>query len=242
MKKIRQLVSVIVPTYNCESYLAQAIESVLSQTYESVEIIVVDDGSTDSSAEIAKNFGLSVNYSYQTNSGSAAARNRGIELAQGFYFAFLDADDIWVENKLTLQIDALTENPELDIVFGQVKQFHSPELDDSIRARIHCPTELMPGLIPSTVVVKRDSFFLVGLFRTDLKIAEFVDWYARATELGVRTRILPDLVVNRRLHKNNIGIHDREYRADYARVLKASLDRRRLTNQLQKSTDQNSSD
>lgn len=242
MKKIRQLVSVVVPTFNCESYLAQAIESVLSQTYEPVEIIVVDDGSTDKSAAVAKSFGKSITYHYQRNNGCGAARNRGIKLAEGYFFAFLDADDIWIKDKLLLQIKAFNEDPELDVVFGHVKQFHSPELDEDIKAAIDCPGELMPGLIPSTVVVKRDSFFRVGLFRTDLKIAEFVDWYARATELGVRTRILPDLVVNRRLHKNNIGIHDREYRADYARVLKASLDRRRLTNQLQKSTDQNSSD
>lgn len=220
-------VSVIIPVYNCERYLSEAIESVLAQTYKMLEIIVVDDGSTDKTAEIVKKFDSSVHYCYQENSGCGAARNRGIELAQGNFFAFLDADDVWQEDKLMLQMNAFKKDPELDIVFGHVKQFHSPELDERMKAKLHCPSELMPGIAPSTVLIKRDVFLSVGLFETNLKIAEFADWHVRATELGLRMLMLSNLVAKRRLHKTNMGITKRQSRSDYVRILKASLDRRR---------------
>jgi glycosyltransferase involved in cell wall biosynthesis len=225
--KSKPLVSVIIPVYNCERYLAQAIEGVLAQTYHPVEVIVLDDGSTDNSATVAKSFDSSVRYCYQKNSGCAAARNRGIKLARGTFLAFLDADDLWLEDKLMLQMDAFKEAPELDIVFGQVKQFHSPEVDESVKAKIHCPSELMPGLIPSTVLIRRDVFFRVGLFNTNLKSAEFADWYLRATELRLKVKIVSDLVTRRRLHNANMGIINRQHRNDFALALKASLDRRR---------------
>ena len=115
-------ISVIIPVYNCDRYLAQAIESVLAQTYQPMEIIVVDDGSTDNSGAVAKNFGSSVRYYFHDNSGLGATRNRGIELAQGNFLAFIDADDLWVENKLSHQIAAFETNPQLDIVFGLAQQ------------------------------------------------------------------------------------------------------------------------
>jgi len=126
-----------------------------------------------------------------------------------------------------LQMNAFRKDPELDIVFGHVKQFHSPELDERIKAKLHCPSELMPGIAPSTVLIKRDVFFSVGLFETNLRIAEFADWHVRATELGLTMLMLSDLVAKRRLHKTNMGITKRQSRSDYVRILKASLDRRR---------------
>jgi glycosyltransferase involved in cell wall biosynthesis len=221
------LVSVIIPVYNCDRYLAQAIESVQAQTYQPLEIIVVDDGSTDGSAEVAKSFGSAVQYCFQVNSGTAAARNRAIELAKGDFFAFLDADDLWVEDKLTRQMAAFSNQPDLDAVFGQVQQFLSPELPENLKGKLHCPTELMPGHIPSALLIKRDSFFRVGLFETQWKLAEFASWQVRATELKLRTMTLSDLVAKRRLHETNKGIEQRQYQIEYARILKSSLDRRR---------------
>ncbi len=230
MTNTNPLVSVIIPVYNCDRYLAEAIESVLAQTYQPIEIIVVDDGSTDNTAEVAKSFGAAVQYCFQVNSGSAAARNQGIELAKGDFFAFLDADDLWVEDKLTRQMAAFANNPNLDIVFGQVQQFISPELPDHLKEKLHCPPELMPGHIPSALLVKRESFFRVGLFETQWKLAEFASWQVRATELKLQTIMLPDLVAKRRLHETNKGIQQRQYQTEYIRILKASLDRRRAMN------------
>ncbi|VXD24263.1 glycosyltransferase family 2 protein [Planktothrix paucivesiculata] len=225
------LVSVIIPVYNCEKYLAEAIESVLAQTYQPLEIIVVDDGSTDGSAEIAKRFGTTVQYCFQANSGTAAARNRGIELAKGDFFAFLDADDFWVEDKLTNQMAAFTNNPNLDVVYGQVQQFISPDLAENLKAKLQVSPKLVPGHIPSALLIKRDSFFQVGLFETQWKLAEFASWQVRVTELGLQTMMLPELVAKRRLHETNKGIKQREYQTEYLQILKVSLDRRRAKGQ-----------
>lgn len=220
-------ISVIIPVYNCEKYLAEAIESVLAQTYQPIEVIVVDDGSTDESAAVAKSFGSSVGYYFQENSGLAATRNHGIELAQGDFLAFIDADDIWLEHKLSLQMAAFETDQKLDMVFGLVQQFISPELDEMNRQKIYCHTEPMSGLIGSAMMIKRDAFFRVGMFDPSWKLGEFIDWYAKAIEQGLKSYILPEIVLRRRLHSTNMGIRDRQHRIDYVRILKTALDRRR---------------
>jgi glycosyltransferase involved in cell wall biosynthesis len=100
----KSLISVIIPVYNAEKYLAETVESVLAQTYRPIEIIIVDDGSTDGNRKIAQRFGRPVCYSFKSHQGLGAARNHGITMARGAFCAFLDADDLWVENKLTRQI------------------------------------------------------------------------------------------------------------------------------------------
>lgn len=225
------LVSVIIPVYNCDRYLAQAIESVLNQTYQPLEIIVIDDGSTDNSAEVAKHFDSSVRYYYQTQSGAATARNYGTELAKGNFFAFLDADDFWVKDKLTLQMQVFASEPDIDMVFGHIQQFHSPELDESVKNKIHCTPELMAGYHPGTLLIKREAFLRVGQFETHLQMGEFISWYGRATDLELRAKMLPDLLMWRRLHETNMGIRQRQARSDYVRLIKATLDRRRNANQ-----------
>jgi len=221
------LVSVVIPVYNCEQYLAEAIESVLVQTYWPIEIIVVDDGSTDSSADVAQRFPPPVRYRFQPHSGAGAARNRGIDQAQGSFFAFLDADDLWVEDKLARQRAAFDDDAELDMVFGHVRHFHSPELDEDSRKRIPYPAEIMPGYSHATMLIARDAFLRVGLFETNYQVGEFIDWYLRAIEKGLKSMMLPEIVMKRRLHAANIGIRERRSQTDYVRILKASLDRRR---------------
>jgi glycosyltransferase involved in cell wall biosynthesis len=227
--KNRSLVSVIIPVYNEERYLAQAIESALAQTYRPVEIIIVDDGSTDDSAQVAKRFTSSVQYFHQPHSGLGAVRNYGADLAKGNYLAFLDADDIWMENKLTLQMAVLQSNPEADFVFGHVQQFISPELDENQRNKIYCPAEKMPGYIAGTMVIKRESFVRAGSFETNWQVGEFIDWYIKAKEKGLTSFMLPEVVLKRRLHADNMS-RGHDSRNDYVRILKASLDRRRGTN------------
>src|SRR5919205_4589183 len=100
---------VIIPVYNGESYVAEAIESILDQTYRPAEVIVVDDGSTDNTAEVVKRFGDVVQYHHQPNRGAGAARNRGVELSHGEFLAFLDADDLWHKDKLAHQIQAFKD-------------------------------------------------------------------------------------------------------------------------------------
>ncbi len=220
-------VSVIIPVYNCERYLAEAIESVLAQSHPAREIIVVDDGSTDGSARVVRRFSSAVRYVFQPNAGIGAARNRGVALAEGDFLAFLDADDLWTEDKLGLQLAAFAEDPGLEAVFGLAIQFHSPEIDAAARSRIHCPSRPAPGYVAGAMLVRRSAFERVGPFEAGWRVGEFVDWYLRATEAGLRERVLPEVVLRRRLHKTNQGIRERAAATDYARILKASLDRRR---------------
>jgi glycosyltransferase involved in cell wall biosynthesis len=221
------IVSVIIPVYNCERYLAEAIESVLSQTYRSVEVIVVDDGSVDASASVAKQFVPPVRYYYQPNSGLAAARNHGVDLSKGDFLAFLDSDDIWTPDKLKMQVAKLENNSKIEAVFGHIQQFISPELDDSVIKKIRCPSDAIPGFCADTMLIRRSSFMRVGLFDTQWKVGQFEDWYSRAVEKGLEFCMIPNLVAKRRLHQTNIGIIERDSRADYCRILKAALDRRR---------------
>ena len=211
------LVSVIIPVFNGADFLADAIQSVLAQTYRPMEIIVVDDGSTDASPEVARRFSAAIRYHAQPNRGTAAARNEGLRFAQGSHFAFLDQDDVWLPDKLADQMNALAESPWLDAVFGMVRQFRADEREES---------PPLAGYLPSAMLIRRDAFQRVGPFGTGWIIGEWADWYARAGEVGLRMALLPRVVARRRLHAANKGL-DRPARREYVRLLKASLDRRR---------------
>jgi glycosyltransferase involved in cell wall biosynthesis len=225
----KSLISVIIPVYNGEKYLAEAVESVFAQTYRSIEVIIVDDGSTDSSGEISQRFGPSIRYILRSHEGSGAARNHGVALARGTYCAFLDADDLWMEDKLTRQITVFRDRPHLDMVFGHVKLFHSPELSKKSKAKLIGDGQTTPGLAAGTLLIKRNSFLQAGLFETWWRIGEFIDWYLKAIEKGLESHILPEVVMQRRLHGSNSTIRERAAMKDYVRVLKASLDRRRAS-------------
>jgi len=226
------LISVIIPVYNGEKYLAEAIESVLAQTYPRTEIIVIDDGSADRSADVARNFSKTIRYYYQANSGSGAARNTGVQKASGSFLAFLDADDLWVKEKLSLQMPMLEAEPGLDMVFGHVRQFFSPDLKQTMRKKMACPDRKMPGYHVGTLLIRKETFLCVGLFNPVLQCGEFLDWTFRAKEKGLKELLLPDVLMKRRIHSSNMGIVKSNTRtdnshADYVRVLKAALDRRR---------------
>jgi glycosyltransferase involved in cell wall biosynthesis len=220
-------VSVVINVYNGVPYLAEAIESVLGQTYRNRELIVVDDGSDDGTEELAQRYGDELRYDRLPRSGIGAARNRGVDLASGEYFAFLDADDRFVPDKLERQMAAFAADPELEMAFGHMSEFFSPELDPAVAARIRPPVQDAPWRMTNLMVVKRDSFFRVGPFSTALKVGVGVDWYARASEAGLKEAIVPAVVLERRLHAANNGILQQAARPQYLRVLKAHIDRRR---------------
>lgn len=222
------LVSVVINVYNGVPYLGEAIESVLGQTYGNRELIVVDDGSDDGTAELAKGHGDALRYAHQPRGGIGSARNHGVGLAAGDFLAFLDADDRFVPDKLERQMAAFATDPELDMVFGHMSEFFSPELDPAIAARIRPPVQDAPWRMTNLMTVKRDSFFRAGQFSTTLKVGVGVDWYARASEAGLRELIVPAVVLERRLHAANNGILQQAARPQYLRVLKAHIDRRRL--------------
>ena len=219
-------ISVLIPVYNCDRYLAEAIQSVLDQTYPAHEIIVVDDGSTDESAAIARQF-PQVTLLTQPNQGEGAARNLGVQHATGDWIAFLDADDRWRSDKLAKQVQICSADESIAIIFTHIQQFISPELPPETQAKLHCPTAPMAGQIPSTAMIRRSSFAKIGDFNPEFKIGTFIDWIARATEANLDMITLPETFVERRIHTTNMGIQLRNSRQDYLQVVKAALDRRR---------------
>lgn len=221
------LVSVMMVVFNGGPYLREAIDSVLAQSYEPVELIVVDDGSDDGSGQVAQSYLPRLRYVFQDRAGIGAARNRAVELATGEYLTFLDADDRFVPDALARQVDVLQSDPELDMVFAHVTEFVSPDLDEVERANLRTPASRIPGRLPTTMLCRREAFLRVGGFATDIRMGVTLDWSARAIEQGLRSLMLPDVLFERRLHAQNNGLRERDSRTHYVRVLKASLDRRR---------------
>jgi glycosyltransferase involved in cell wall biosynthesis len=221
-------VSTIIPCLNGERYLAEAITSVLAQAYQPLEVVVVDDGSTDRSAEIARGLGEMVRVIEQPHGGASVARNRGVANASGELLAFLDADDLWTEGRLHRQVTALVRDPDLDMVLGHTEQFVSPDVPPAARDRFRFDYAPTPARVSGALVVRRAAFDRVGGFSPRWQTGEFIDWYLRAEEKGLRCLFLPETVLRRRLHLANHGLVKREARSDYASLIKAALDRRRL--------------
>jgi len=221
MEKNNPLISVIIPVYNGGKYLAEAIDSVQQQSYSPVEIIVIDDDSVDNSAMIAKSY-QAVKYFYQSKSGLSVALNKGLAITSGDFIAFLDADDIWEENKLSLQMEVLRKDSTLDAVFGHHQQFISRE--GFLRTM---DQRILPAPFKGAMLIRRESFFRVGLFDESLTLGDFVDWYKRAIEAGLKFLMLPDVVMRRRIHDDNSSVRDRHAEKDYVKIMKAALDRKR---------------
>ncbi len=221
------LVSVMMVVFNGGPYLREAIDSVLGQTYQPVELVVVDDGSDDGSGEVAQSYLPRLRYTFQDRAGIGAARNRALDLATGDYLTFLDADDRLVPGALAREVDVLESDPELDMVFAHVREFVSPDIDEAERQNLRAPSGRIPGRLPTTMLCRRDAFLRVGGFATDIRMGVTLDWSARALEQGLKSVMLPDVLFERRLHAQNNGLRERESRTHYVRVLKASLDRRR---------------
>ncbi len=216
-------VSVIVPVYNGERFLAEAIESILAQTYQSYELIVVDDGSTDRTREIALSFPL-VKYLYQANSGIAAARNRGVEIAQGEYLAFLDADDLWMPDKLWLQMAAFEADPTLEVVSGHIEQFVNPGLAQ----KYSFSTAPLPGYSTTAILIKRSLINAIGPFHEDFQTAETISWFAEVIDNNQKILMLPDVIVRRRIHGKNTSIlNQQEKNSKIMHILKNSIERKR---------------
>jgi glycosyltransferase involved in cell wall biosynthesis len=215
------------PVRNGERYLAEAIESVLAQRPQPLEVIVVDDGSEDGTAAVVRRFDPHVRLLSQAGRGSGAARNAGLAASTASHVAFLDADDLWNPGKLAVQLAALSVDPRLDLVFGRTRQFITPDLDPASAARRAVSPRPVPAYLSGVLLARRGAFARVGGFREDVATAEFVDWMARARECGLRERMLEEVVLLRRIHASNHGIVRTHARVDYVRVLKAARDRRR---------------
>ena len=218
--------SVVIPAFNAASFLAEALASALGEADGPMEIIVVDDASLDETVAITAGFsGHGVRCIRRPAQGGAgAARNSGIAEATGRHLAFLDADDRWPAGRMRALRKALEQQPAPDIVFGHVRQFSS-----SPRAANEAgpPPAIMPGFVAGAMLLTLEQFRRIGPFDESLHLGEFIDWLARARLAGLTEALIGDVVLERRSHGENLTVRDRVHFADYARVLKRSLDRKR---------------
>jgi glycosyltransferase involved in cell wall biosynthesis len=220
------LVSVIVPFYDQERYLAEAVESVMAQTYDRTELVLVDDGSTDASGAIARRYSPPAHYVLRGNGGAAAARNTGLLAARGEFVSFCDSDDRWEPEKLVVQLGSFAVDPDLDVAFTGVREFVSPELDPA-SAPTRAPRQYLDGVCVSSMLARRRVFRDVGPFDEQLPIGDWADWYGRLLDSKCKVAIRSEILVHRRLHDRNSTLAHWEDRGEYARILKRALDRRR---------------
>lgn len=184
------LVSVVIPAYNCAGYIGEALTSVFAQSYRPIEVLVVDDGSTDRTAEVARGF-AEVRYLRQENRGPSAARNHGIRLSDGDFIAFLDADDLWPADKLADQLALLQRYPEAGLAFGDMREFSAEtgampsmferyHLDEQYFGHREIAVDAVEKLmhmnfIPTgAVLARKAALSAAGLFDESRRLAE--DW------------------------------------------------------------------
>lgn len=239
MRFKQPLVSVIVPVYNGEKYLAEAIESIIKQNYQPLEIIIVDDGSTDKTAEIARQFQEVAHYVYQKNSGPSTARNRGIKLAKGELIAFLDADDLWVEGILPKQIDYLQNNSQVEIVKGRLQNLVT-EIDPKTKVLRKKLGKPCVSVHIGSAVYRKSVFEKIGLFDENLRHSEDVDFLVRIRENQLNLAVIDAVFLLYRRHKNSLtSQYDHEtlnslQTQSWFRILKKNLDQRRQQNLIKK--------
>lgn len=204
-------VSVIIPVYNAEKYIKKTIQSVLDQTYKDYEIIVVDDGSTDSSEKILSQF-KNIRYFYQENSGVSASRNKAIEESRGRYIALLDQDDIWYPQRLEKQILALEKNSDAGIIYADCNYI---DAEDRVILRLFEKQKAYSGrifeqlaldnFIPiPTVLIKKEALNKAGLFCEDYTFAEEYDLFLKIARF-YNVVFVNNVLAGYRIHDTNLS-------------------------------------
>ena len=217
--------SCVIPVYNGQRFLGEALDSALAQSHPPYEIIVIDDGSTDATPAVAARYGDRITYHRQKNAGPAAARNCGFRVANGELVAILDADDLWHPEKLARQAARFAARPELAISLTHMRNFWVPELaheERQLREFLASPLSIQ------SLVVRRELFASVGLFDTDARHKDVVSWLIRACRQGAIMEVLPDVLVYRRIHQLNLSRRrSGEDTGELLALAKLLVDRRR---------------
>lgn len=224
----RPLVSVIVPAYNAASYLRETLESAIAQSYDNLEILVIDDGSTDETAQIASTFGDPVRVISTRNQGVAKARNTGIDASSGEFIALLDSDDLWKPDKIAIQLDAVDASHRLiytdAITFGtanlpEMLMSANEELPSGdIRARL-----IERNFIPtSSVLLDRKVAVQVGGFNADIPVCDDWDFWLRALSF-TGAKFINRPLVRYRVHENSLGSNTEKRISGSLKVIDAGL-------------------
>lgn len=223
-------ISVILPVYNGSAYLKEAIQSVLSQSFPSLELIIVDDGSTDDSPLIVQELmqiDQRIRYLTQENSGVSAARNTGITASNGRFIAFLDQDDRWTTEALHYHITYHQQNVGVGYTLGHQICFLEEDCTPPAWFKLQMLDVPHVGYLPGTLMVKQSVFQELGLFDTRYAISSDADWFARANDTQIPMYILPQLILERRIHNENQSQQSRQIHRELFELLSASIRRKK---------------
>ena len=220
------LISVILPVYNMGRYVAEAVASIQAQRYEPLEILLIDDGSTDDTPKVAARFGDAIRYIRKPNGGAASARNTGLQEARGEIIATLDADDQWPENKLALQVPRLLAADEPDVVSGRIRYVELPGAL-MLDYRFEGPDQTVAHIHLGAALYRRRAFDQVGGFDESLRVGDDQDWFLRARELGLKVVVMHEVTLLYRLHDSNMTRGATAEKLELAAVIRKSLERRR---------------
>jgi glycosyltransferase involved in cell wall biosynthesis len=218
-------VSVIIPLYNQANYVEEALISIFNQTYKINQIIVVNDGSTDNGLEIINKFSDKIMIINKSNRGIQDTIYEGLKKTTGNFISFLDADDRWIKNKTEIQLELLSKNADIDMVFGNARRFNMGVENNIVKERI---IDVMPGNTRVGGMFRRSVFEKVSYKSESSDVHEFMDWLIRAKDANLKSLNHQHIVFERRIHDNNQGVINKEtQRQQYFNTIKASLDRRR---------------
>ncbi|MFT4519068.1 MAG: glycosyltransferase involved in cell wall biosynthesis [Halioglobus sp.] len=224
------LVSVVVPVYNGEQYLAEALDSVLSQTERNLEILVVDDGSNDSSAAIIAEYtdrDERVRMLTQPNSGVTAARNAGILASRSQYIAFIDQDDRWRHDALATHLHTLYSKPDLGYTLAHQVCFLQPGATAPDWFQLQKLDEAVAGYLPGALCTRRSVFDTIGLFDERYSVSSDADWFAKARDANVTMELLSQVILERRIHSVNQSRHAEFIQKELLQLLHESIRRKR---------------
>jgi len=216
-------ISVVMPVFNGEPFIAEAIESVLAQSRPASELIVVDDGSTDGSAAEVERFG-EVKLIRTENRGPAAARNTGVAESSGDLITFLDADDLMKPDRLERQAAALEGDPSAGFALGRGDVVMEPGVEPPAWLE-----EEKRAYMQMSLFTTKDAFERVGPFDEELRLGDDTDWLFRAFEAGLRPALVPEPVIVRRYHGRNISSDPRAMREAQFKLLRRRVARKRAT-------------
>ena len=219
-------ISVVVPAFNAERTLKETLHSISTQTYPAAEIIVVDDGSTDETADIAEAVS-GVRVLRQENAGTGSALNAGLRAARHSHIALVDADDVWESRCLEVHMSHFKRQPQIEISVGWVSEFICPTLshEDAVRFQ---PRHSQVGWLSGATLFNRQCFEKVGKFNSTLRSRAWIDWMARARHLGMCIGVVNEVILRRRLHPNSLSVSARaQGNAGLLDTVRMALSRRR---------------
>ncbi len=216
-------VSVVIPVFNGARFLGEAVESAVGQTAPPAEVIVVDDGSSDGSADLARRI-PGVTVLVRAHAGVSAARNAGVAAASGTHFAFLDADDVWAPRKLERQLALLGAEREAGVIMARQNYRFEGPVPPWFRGPADGGSE--PGYLPSCWLMPRTTWDRVGPFDETMTHSEDTDWLARASDAEIQIAMVDEVLVTHRIHDRNASGMAEAVRGGVLTALRASLQRK----------------